>query len=232
MIEENIACVKNKIADAARRAGRNPDEITLVCVTKNIDAETAREAIGAGITDIGENRVQEALSKNRVLHKSLADARQCSVAGELPNIKWHMIGHLQTNKVKDAVRIFDLIHSLDSVRLAEAIDKAAKNLNKVQDVLIEVNASGEPSKFGVSPDETEKLLRDISRLDNIKARGLMAIAPIVDNPERARPYFRLLRELKDRVNNLQLLSMGMSQDYEVAIEEGSNIVRIGRAIFG
>lgn len=222
MVSENIARVKQNIAAAARRRGGPSDDITLVCVTKNVRTEAIREAISAGVNNIGENRVQEALLKYDGVRV----------------IKWHLVGHLQTNKARDAVRIFDLIHSLDSLRLAEAIDKEAKKLDKVQDVLLEVNVSGEKSKFGVSPDEAGKLLADISRLNNVKVRGLMTIAPLVDNPEQSRPYFRILRELRDRINNLRLktydlrlLSMGMSQDYEVAIEEGSNMVRIGRAIF-
>lgn len=183
-----------------------------------------REAIGAGISDIGENRVQDAVSKF------------AEIGGA---VRWHLVGHLQTNKVRDAVRIFSLIHSVDSIRLAEAIDKEAGKAGKKQDALMQVNVSGEESKFGMRPEDANDFLKKVLLYPNIVIRGLMTIAPDDKNPESARPYFRALRELRDRIrashgglDNFTMLSMGMTGDFRVAVEEGATHVRVGRAIFG
>lgn len=222
MIKENIASINKRIAVSLARAGRDPACVMLVAVTKARPAEQIRQVIEAGITDIGENRLQEALVKY----------------GKLEGVKWHMVGHLQANKVKEAVKIFDLIHSVDSLRLASAIDKHAYAINKTQDILVQVNTSGEPSKSGIKPDEAVEVIQGISRLRNINLKGLMTIAPVADNPEEVRPYFRELKGLLDKLNRqavtrqpLHALSMGMTDDFEAAIEEGSTIIRLGRAIF-
>ena len=223
-IRENIERVKERIESVCRRVDRDPNEITLVCVTKTIDIARINEAIGWGITDIGENRIQESKTKFGKLSRP---------------VKWHMVGHLQTNKAKDAVRMFDLIHSIDSLKIAEAIDRRAGQLGRQVDCLIEVNTSGEASKFGVMPDEVFGLVEEMAKLNNLRIKGLMTMAPLVDDPELARPYFRELKSLSEQVESrnfsnvqMQYLSMGMTQDFEVAVEEGSNMVRIGTAIFG
>jgi PLP dependent protein len=215
VIKENIVRIRQRIYAACNRAGRDLSEIAIVAVTKNRGIQEIKEALENGLADIGENRVQEALLKYS----------QLSVGC------WHLIGHLQTNKAKDAVKIFGLIHSLDSLRLAEEIDKQAVKISKVQDVLLEVNVSGEATKFGVKPDEAAGLIGEISGLKNIRVKGLMTIAPVSDNPQASRPYFRQLRELRDKIGGLEILSMGMTDDFEAAIEEGATMVRIGRAIF-
>jgi hypothetical protein len=200
-----------------------------VAVSKARTPQQIEEVIQAGISDIGENKVQEALIKYNQLR---------AMGYELRAIKWHMVGHLQTNKVKDAVGIFDLIHSVDSVHLAQEIDRQAVKINKIQNILIEVKTSGEATKFGLRPEEVIAVIKEMAPFKNIDIKGLMTIAPIADSPEKTRPYFRTLRELKDEINRssltkspLSVLSMGMSDDFEIAIEEGSNMIRIGRAIF-
>ena len=224
MIAENIKSVTQRIANACEKSGRMPEDIRLVCVTKAASIEKTEEALAAGVHSLGENRVQDAVKKYAAIGS---------------RAEWHLIGHLQTNKAKDAIRIFSLIHSVDSIRLAKEIDKEAAKINKVQDVLIQVNTSGEASKFGIEPSFLENILKEVALYPNITIKGLMTIAPDVSDPETVRPYFRALRELRDRINglklttyNLQILSMGMTGDFEVAIEEGSNMVRVGRAIFG
>jgi pyridoxal phosphate enzyme (YggS family) len=212
MIKENILKLKKQI----------PESASIVCVTKGRGVEQIKEAIEAGLTDIGENRVQEAILKHKAL--STIDYRPST-------IKWHMVGHLQTNKAKEAVKIFDLIQSVDSLRLAKEIDKEAAKINKTQDTLIEVKTSPEATKFGIKPEEAIELIKEMSKFKNINIKGLMTIAPLVDNPEETRPYFRTLRELRDKINGSWILSMGMTDDFKVAIEEGSNMVRLGRAIF-
>jgi pyridoxal phosphate enzyme (YggS family) len=223
MIKENIIEIKERISLICSKINRNPNSITIVAVGKGRTVEQIQEAIDSGITDIGENKVQEALIKYKDLRTPQPQNSR--------TIKWHMVGHLQTNKVKQALNLFDLIQSVDSLRLAQEIDKEAARLNKIQGILIEVKTSGEASKFGIKPDETIGVIKEISRFKNINIKGLMTIAPIVDNPEKTRPYFRILRELRDNIENMQFLSMGMTDDFEVAIEEGSNMVRLGRAIF-
>ena len=230
MIKDNILKVKERISSICTKINQDAGKITIIAVSKGRTIEQMKEVVEAGITDIGENRVQEAVIKYKGL-----------ITSELENsraIKWHMVGHLQTNKVKDVVRIFDLIQSVDSVRLAKEIDKQADKINKIQDIFVEIKTSPEESKFGLKPDEAIKVIKDIVRLKNINIKGLMTIAPVVDDPEKARPYFRMLREFEDKINELQVtsyklgvLSMGMTDDFEIAIEEGSNMVRLGRAIF-
>ncbi len=227
-IPENIAAVCERIAEAARRAGRNPEEIALMAVTKTHPPERIREAHAAGLRLFGENRVQEFAGK------------AVALAG-LAGAEWHMIGHLQTNKSGKAAELFAAVDSVDSVKLAEKLDAAARSLGKKLSVLIEVNVGGEAAKSGVAPNsrELEELLRAAPRLEALDFRGLMTVPPYTDNPEQARPYFRKLRELRDAIAtrklpavNMHVLSMGMSHDFPVAIEEGSTCVRVGTAIFG
>ena len=223
MIQENLKKIREKNELACKKAKRSSEEITIVAVTKQVSIDQIREVLKLGIKDIGENRIQEAVLK----HNAIGSV----------GIKWHLVGHLQTNKVKEAVKIFDLIHSVDSIRVAEEIDKQASNINKIQDILVQVNASLEASKFGIKPQEAIEIIKEIAKLKNLNIKGLMTVAPIVDNPEQARPYFRMLRELKDRINQLTnnqltILSMGMTDDYQVAIEEAATMIRLGRAIFG
>ena len=230
MIKDNIFKIRQRIALACSQSGRSAGDISVVAVTKGRNIDQIKEVVAAGITDIGENRVQEALIKyNQLTAYSL----------QLTAIKWHMVGHLQTNKAKDAVGIFDLIQSVDSLRLAQEIDKQAAWINKIQDILIEIKTSPESTKSGLKPDEAVGVIKDMAKLKNINIQGLMTIAPLVDNPEKARPYFRILRELRDKINALAVtrnplpvLSMGMTDDFEVAIEEGATMLRLGRAIFG
>ena len=226
MIRDNILAIKERMCALCSRLQKDPGAITLVAVSKERSVEEIREAVGAGITDIGENRVQEALLKYKKLFP-------------LPALRWHMVGHLQTNKVKQAVVIFYLIHSVDSVALAAEIDKEAARINRIQDILIQVNTSFEESKSGIRPDELIPMALEISRFKNVSLQGLMTIAPITDTPGKVRPYFKALRELRDKLNELRItshgvriLSMGMSDDFEAAIEEGATLVRIGRGIFG
>jgi len=226
MIKENILRVKEQISLLCSRINRDPNSITIVAVGKGRTLEQIKEAIEAGITDIGENRIQEALVK----YNQLGTANY--------KLRTHMVGHLQTNKVKDAVKIFDLIQSVDSAHLAEEIDEQAARIHKIQDVLIEVKTSPEASKSGLKPEETIEVIKKIAGFKNINIKGLMTIAPLVDAPEKARPYFKKLRELRDEIYELRvtsyelrILSMGMTDDFEAAIEEGSNMVRLGRAIF-
>ena len=216
MIADNLKHVRQRIAKCCEKAGRSAKDVELVCVTKEASLDEIQEVLALGVHALGENRIQDAIAKRRVI-------------GD--RAKWHLVGHLQTNKVKDAVSMFSLIHSVDSVRLAEAIDREAEKAHKVQDILVQVNTSGEKTTFGVTPEALKVFLKDISIYSNIMILGLMTIAPEFENPELARPCFQKLRILRDKINNLQLLSMGMSNDFEVAIEEGSNMVRVGRAIF-
>ena len=215
-ISQNLQDVKRRIAQAARRAGRSPEEITIVAVTKGLATQSIEAALEAGIRHIGENRVQEAGGK--IAHLSASGLRPT----------WHMVGHLQRNKVKTAVEIFDIIHSIDSLRLAQALSSHAQNTIPV---LIQVNVSGEGTKSGFSIAELPEAVAGIRCLPNLAVKGLMAIAPLASDPEEVRPIFRKLRELRDSLG-LEHLSMGMTDDFEVAVEEGATMVRIGRAIFG
>jgi PLP dependent protein len=214
-ITANIAVIRERIGAACVRAGRSPDDVTLIAVTKTVSPDRIREAVAAGVLDLGENRVQEAESK------------RSDVAG-LTGVRWHMIGHLQTNKVKAALRLFDTIHSVDSIHLAEEISRRA--LRKVP-AFLEVNVASETTKSGLALADLPAAHEAISRLANIELRGLMTVAPISSSPEEVRPIFRRLAA-EARALNLPDLSMGMTDDFEVAIEEGATHVRIGRAIFG
>jgi len=220
-IAGNIEEVRKRIAEAASSVGRSPEDVILVAVTKTRTPGEIRQAAEAGLKAFGENRVQEAKSKYRLLPDDLV---------------WHMVGHLQTNKAKDAVEIFQCIHSVDSVHLAEELERRCSAARKEMDVLLEVNVSAEESKFGLKPDAAEEVIRRVVELPHLRLKGLMTMAPLADNPETVRPVFRALRELKDQLNETGLcqltdLSMGMTQDYEVAIQEGATMVRIGSAIF-
>ncbi len=218
-IKGNIIQVKERIAAAAGKSGRSSEEITIVAVTKTVEVERIKEAIAGGITDIGENYLQEAQSKWLELKKS---------------VKWHFIGHLQRNKVKAAVEFVDLIHSVDSFELAAEIGKRSLAIGREIPVLIEVNCAGEKSKCGVEPDGALFLAEKIAAIPGIKLCGLMAIPPFSYNPQDSRPFFANLRNIFNKLpeENRQHLSMGMSGDFEIAIEEGATIVRIGTAIFG
>ena len=226
MVKNNISNIKERIALICPRINREPKSVTIVAIIKGRSLEEIEAVAQAGIVDIGENRVQEALAKYSTMRPEVENSL----------FHWHMVGHLQTNKVKLAVKIFDLIHSVDSLALAEEINKESAKVNKVQDILFQVNISGEATKFGFSDQEVMEAIPEIGKLKNINLKGLMAIAPLVAEPEKARPYFRILRELRDRINQLTnrqltILSMGMTDDFEVAVEEGSNMLRLGRAIF-
>jgi len=222
-IRENIAYIKKRIEDACKRAGRSPNEIVLMGVTKMVAPEYINEAIDEGIEVIGENRVQEARDKFDKVKKG---------------IKWHMIGPLQVNKVKYAVHIFDMIESLESLKLADEIEKRAVSLGRPMEVLVEVKISFEETKHGISPSDLIPFLEKLSKYKYIKVKGLMTMAPLFDDPELTRPYFRKTKELFDKVKEMnisniemEILSMGMSGDFEIAIEEGSTLIRVGRAIF-
>ena len=225
IIKNNLEIINEKIKKAALKADKNPEEIKLVAVAKTATIEQIEEAIKAGVKIIGENKVQEAKEKYQII---------------TADIEWHLVGHLQTNKVKYAVEIFDCIHSVDSIKLAEEIDKRSLQFGKTTNVLVEVNVSGEESKYGIKPEEVEPFLKEISEFSRIRVRGLMTIAPIIEeDKEEVRPYFRKLRELSKEIKSkniknvkMDYLSMGMSEDFEIAIEEGANMVRIGRGIFG
>jgi len=212
-IAERIALVRERVARAAERAGRSPADVTIVAVSKSFPAQAIEEAAAAGIAHIGENRVQEAIAK-------IPSLRHLTVT-------WHMLGHLQTNKAKTALELFDIIQSMDSLRLAQALSRRAE---RPIPVLLEVNVAGEASKFGLSPPEVLQAAETVGRLPHLNVCGLMTIAPLVSDPEEVRPVFRELRRLRDALG-LAELSMGMTDDFEVAIEEGATMVRIGRAIF-
>jgi len=223
-VSENIRRVREVIAEAALRAGRNPSDVRLMAVTKTVDDDRIREAIQAGVDIIGENYVQEGKRKIEKLGKDVA---------------WHLIGYLQSNKAKYAVKLFDLIHSVDRLSLARELDRRSGNAGLVTNVLIEVNVSGEETKSGVPKEEALSLVRDVARLEHLSVRGLMTMPPWFDDAEDARPYFIALRDLRDRVVDLGMenvrmdeLSMGMTGDYRVAVEEGATIIRVGRGIFG
>lgn len=218
-IAENIRAVRTRIDAAARKSGRTGDDVTLVVVTKTRSVEEIHEAIAAGATDIGENYIQEAEEKY----------------GEIgEDVKWHLIGHLQRNKVRHAVEVFSVIHSVDSEELAREIGRRSEAIGKLMDVLVEVKISGEETKFGVEPSETLALVEKISSVSGIRVCGLMGMAPFEADPEETRPYFAELKKLWDKLPKERrlYLSMGMTSDYEVAVEEGANMVRIGTAIFG
>ena len=221
-IADNLSRIQEKIEQACERSGRSSDGVTLVGVTKSQPIEKIRAAADLGLTHFGENRVQEAKVK----------VNDCP-----PGLHWHMIGHLQTNKCRDAVRLFEMIESVDSLHLAETVNHWAEREGKTMPILLQVNVAAEASKFGYSPEQLREDLMTINALPNIEIHGLMTIAPYTASAERARPYFRQLRELKTDLEErlgapLLHLSMGMSGDFEVAIEEGATLVRIGTLLFG
>ncbi len=217
--------IHQRINRAAVGCGRKPETVKLVAVSKTVSSERVSEAIDSGVTILGENYIQEAREK----FNNLVDRP----------VKWHFIGHLQSNKAKYAVRMFDLIHSIDSIKLAKAVDKEARKIAKVQDILIQVNISQEETKTGVGETETLQLVKQISNLDNVRLLGLMTMPPFFNAPEKTRPFFKQLSQIKEQIAGLNIkgvemkeLSMGMTGDFEVAIEEGATFVRIGTAIFG
>lgn len=224
MVKENLLIVENRIKEACKRCGRDRSEVTLIAVSKTKPADMIREAYQWGIRDFGENKVQEI----------------CDKYEQLPgDIRWHMIGHLQRNKVKQVIDKAVLIHSVDSVRLAEQIEEEAAKKEICVNILLEVNVADEESKFGLRLEETEQAIRDISVFPHISIKGLMTIAPFVENPEQNRPVFKELNQFyvdMQRKNidnvNMNMLSMGMTGDYEIAIEEGATLVRVGTGIFG
>jgi hypothetical protein len=227
-IAENLARVRERIATAASRAGRTPEDIALMAVSKTFPAERIREAYGAGLRLFGENRVQEFAGKVDAL-RDLRDA------------EWHLIGHLQTNKAAKAMELFTAVDSVDSLRLAQKLNAAAQQLGRKLMALIEINVGGESAKSGLAPDSVglEEILSSAEKLEHLEFRGLMTVPPFADDPQDARLYFRKLRELRDQIAqrkfaaiDMSILSMGMSHDFEVAIEEGSTYVRVGSAIFG
>jgi len=224
-VKEQLQAVLERIGRACERSGRDPQGVRLVAVSKTVPAERVRRAVAAGVQILGENYIQETRDKQA----ALADL----------SVSWHFIGHLQRNKAKYAVRMFDLIHSLDSLKLARELDRQAARHGRVQPVLIQVNISREESKSGIATEEIETLVREVAGLEHLRLQGLMTMPPFFDQPERARPYFRKLAELARHIAQLgiagvsmQELSMGMSGDFEVAIEEGATLVRVGTAIFG
>lgn len=224
-ISIRLTHIREKIADAALRSGRNPDEVEIVGVTKTVPADRVAAAVAAGLRILGGNYIQESLEKINAL-SSL-------------DVSWHFIGRLQSNKAKFAVTHFNFIHSVESEKLAAEINRQAAKQNKVQTVLIQVNAGQEATKAGVSPNDALPLVKSISRLENLKIRGLMTMPPYFNDPERARPFFRAVNDLKKRIEDatianvsMNTLSMGMTGDFEAAVEEGATLVRIGTAIFG
>ena len=224
MIKENLEFVEKRISEACKRAGRDRSEVTLIAVSKTKPVSDIRQAMDCGIRVFGENKVQEIRDK----HAEITE-----------NLDWHMIGHLQANKVKYLPGIVCMIHSVDNEKLALEIEKQFSKASLVGDVLIEVNMAGEDTKFGIAPDETLEFVKSISGLKHLNIRGLMTIAPYTDDPESNRVYFKGLKDLKDKINaenidgvHMDTLSMGMTGDYEVAIEEGATFVRVGTGIFG
>ena len=223
-IAENVARVRERMEAAARRAGRDPGKVRLVAVSKTVDAARIRQAIEAGVDLLGENYVQEAQKKIEELGHPVG---------------WHFIGHLQSNKARAAVRLFKWVHSVDSLRLAEELNRAARQESRVLPVLLQVNLGQEATKFGAQEDEVFRLLEKMAPLPGISVKGLMTMPPYFENPEESRPYFRALREMQEGISRRRIpgalmeeLSMGMSNDFEVAVEEGATLVRVGTAIFG
>lgn len=224
-IAANIAMIRQRMTGAALRSGRDPESIRLMAVSKTVEPERIRQALDAGITLLGENYVQEAREKIPAVGHQ--------------DVQWHMIGHLQTNKVKYVVNLFDWIHSVDRLELAFELDKRAGQNHRRLNILMEVNVSGEESKNGAAPSQVPELVRQVSILPNLSVRGLMTMPPYSDHPEDSRPYFIALCKLRDEIASAAIpgvsmheLSMGMTDDFEVAIEEGATIIRVGRAIFG
>lgn len=223
-IHENLKQVRDRVAAAADRAGRDPEAVRIVAVSKTKPVSLILEAIDAGVTEIGENQLQEARAKYDQIDRP---------------VKWHFVGHLQRNKVKAALRFFDLIHSVDSLRLLNEINRRSAGLNCQTDVLVQVNTSGESSKYGVQPEQALSFIESVLDYGHVRIKGLMTIGPFAPNVDAVRPSFALLRRLQEQVKSqrfdgvdMAYLSMGMTHDFEVAVEEGANIIRIGTAIFG
>ncbi len=223
-IPRNIGLIKERVSRAAEKSGRKPEDITILAVTKTVGADRIREAINEGLADLGENRVQELIEKYPEFDDS---------------VRWHLIGHLQTNKVKYIIDKVKMIHSLDRIELAEEINKRAEKLQKTMDVLVQINVARENTKFGIDPGDAVEFVKRVAQFKNVKVKGLMTIAPFVEDPETIRWVFSSLRKIsvdmsKEKIDNISMdyLSMGMSNDFETAIEEGANIVRIGTDIFG
>ena len=224
-LKKRLENIMDRIKTAALSCKRKPESVRLVAVSKTVPTDRVREAINAGVTTLGENYMQEAREKFNALSSY--------------NVSWHFIGHLQTNKAKYAVRLFDLIHTVDSLKLALELNKQSKKINKIQQILIQINIGKEFSKSGVYKQDALKLTKEISGLENLAVKGLMTMPPFFDNPEKVRPYFSALRILRDHIKeeavenvSMEELSMGMTGDFEAAIEEGATLVRIGTAIFG
>jgi len=224
-IRENIDDITKKIENTCKKIGRNPKDITVIAVSKTVESKRAKEAVNAGINNLGENRVQELIKK----YDELSDL----------DVKWHMIGHLQKNKVKYIIDKTVLIHSVESLSLAEEINKRAEKNNLIANVLIELNIGEEESKFGINEENVYDFITSMEQFENIKVLGLMTVAPFCENPEDVRWVFKKMKNIYDKISTMNLrntemnyLSMGMTNDYEIAIEEGSNIIRIGTAIFG
>ncbi|MBW2566787.1 MAG: YggS family pyridoxal phosphate-dependent enzyme [Deltaproteobacteria bacterium] len=224
-IQSRLERVEDRIKEAALSCGRDPESVKLVAVSKTVPVDYIRAGIKAGVTIVGENYVQEAKEKIESLGEE--------------NVSWHFIGHLQSNKAKYAVKLFDLIHSVDSIKLAREIDRRARAIDKLQPILIQVNISGEETKSGIDAEQALELVREISTLENLAVRGLMTMPPYFNAPDKVRPYFRVLRSLRELIHKevipragMTELSMGMTGDFETAIEEGATLVRIGTAIFG
>lgn len=225
ILKKRLSNVKERIKKAAIDCGRDPDTVHLVAASKTIPEDTVRKAIKAGVDILGENYIQEAGDKINALSSY--------------HVSWHFIGHLQSNKAKYAVKLFDMIHTVDSLKLANELNKQAKKINKIQKILIQVNISMESTKSGVHEEDAQKLIKEISLFENLSIKGFMTMPPFFNNPEKARPYFSALRELRDKIRDkaiknvkIQELSMGMTGDFEVAVKEGATFVRIGTAIFG
>ena len=223
-IAENIKEIRANIDEAARRSGRDPKDVLLLAVSKTVEVPKIKAAVECGLDELGENRVQEIMEKYEPLG---------------PDVKWHLIGHLQTNKVKYIIDKVKLIHSVESLKLAEEINKQAGKHGITADVLVEINMAGEESKFGIVPEQAEEFIRELANLGNIRVRGLMTVAPFVENGEENRVYFRNMKQLlvdinAKKINNItmDILSMGMTGDYITAVEEGATIVRVGTGIFG
>ena len=223
-IRERLVRVRERIARAAERAGRNAEDVTLIAVSKTFDSATVQQAVDAGARDLGENRVQEAITKIR------------SVKGD---IRWHLIGHLQSNKARQAVEAFDVIHTIDSSQLANRLDRVAGEFDRKPDVLIQVDLGHEPTKTGADESELPAIVEALDAASHLEFRGLMTLPPFFDSPEKTRPYFRRLREILEGLNRsrapqrkLTELSMGMTGDFEIAIEEGATMIRVGTAVFG
>ena len=224
-MQDRLAAIQDRISTAAQACQRDPESVRLVAVSKTIPTDVVREAIEAGAEILGENYVQEARSKFNDLHAY--------------DVAWHFIGHLQSNKAKYAVRIFDLIHSVDSLKLVKELNKQAHKVGKIQSILIQVNIAQEDTKSGVAPSEALNLVRNAAEFENVAVKGLMTMPPYFNNPEKVRPFFAGLRELSHTIASqnipgvtMQELSMGMTGDFEAAIEEGATLVRVGTAIFG